>query len=601
MTPAKGGNRRLRILIAEDDAATRALLRSFLQRQGHEVMIVSDGQKALARFEHSRSFDLFIIDVTMPIMDGLTLCSEIKKRLEHWVPIIMISANARENDQVQGLDIGADYYLTKPISFPLLKASLAASRRIAALYGDLREKSEALQSYFNRSQADNDLARDLLARIFHGDEAQVVNAQYMISPVGEFSGDMIVSMQTPALRHYSFVADATGHGLPAALTLMPAVETFYRLAKDGFSLSVIARELNHRLRASLPRDRFIAASLIMIEPYSRRIEVWNGGNPPVYLFNAADRAIVERFPSQHPPLGILDDHEFRSALAVCAYDRHHSLVACTDGIVEVESRSGEMFGKAGLEAVMTDPARAEDLTESTNQALNRFSGGGAAQDDRTLLVLPLNSFEYASLIDDTTEAASPGRLPTRTRPVKVAKGSWQFSVGVRGETLRQAELSPLVNNLLAQVGLTGQNADRAYVCVTELINNAVDHGVLQLDSSLKSSPEGFEQYFQERRKRLDALSRGGIDIWASLEQFEEYCLLSVSVSDSGVGFIPGDKGNRLPGAEKPSGRGIRLVTELSDHFGFQNGGATAEFQIVLESQPAAPGGANATLPITANS
>jgi CheY-like chemotaxis protein/anti-sigma regulatory factor (Ser/Thr protein kinase) len=581
--PARSRHYLLRILVADDDVATLALLRRFLKLQGHEVVTAGNGREALAEFESGPGFDLYIIDVTMPVMDGLTLCAELKKRAEHWVPIIMISANTQENDQVQGLDIGADYYLTKPISFPLLKASLSASQRIAALYGDLREKTEALERYYNRNRADNDLARNLMDRIFHGDDDQAVDAQYMISPAGEFSGDMIVSLTTPSRRHYSFVADATGHGLPAALTLLPAIETFYRLAKAGFSLAAIARELNKRLRVALPRDRFIAASLIMVELHSRRLEVWNGGNPPVYLFDSAKRVIIERFAAQHPPLGVVDDSDFRADLRAVSYLPRHSVVACTDGIVETESVSGEMFGKGGLEAVMTNLGREEDMSKAVNRALAGFSGGGEALDDRTLLVLPLNGFEADELGYEATSGVSSESLSAKS-PQSV-KGSWQFLVGVRGETLREAELSPLINNLLRQIGVAGQDADRAHVCVTELINNAVDHGVLQLDSSWKTLPDGFDHYFSERRKRLDAVSSGGIDIWARIEHFNQGSVLTMAISDSGAGFLPQSPGAFVAGNDTPSGRGLRLVTRLSDRLEFRDGGATAEFQIVLEGHP----------------
>lgn len=584
MKPEAAGQRSLRILLVDDDLATRGVVGSFLQQRGHQVVMAEHGAEALELFLSEPPFDLFIIDVTMPVMDGLSLCAELKRRLETWVPIIMISANARENDQVQGLDIGADYYLTKPLSFPLLKAQLAASQRIADLYGDLRDKTGALERYYNRSRADNDLARELLDKIFHGDDDQRVNAQYMVNPAGEFSGDMIVSLQTPSQRHYSFVADATGHGLPAALTLMPAVETFYRLARDGFSLGAIARELNQRLCMTLPRGHFIAATLIMVEPYSRRVEIWNGGNPPVCLFDQRARRVVDRFPSRHPALGVLPDEAFDTRVAGRVYDPSHALVACTDGIVEAEAPDGRLFGTTGFEAVLCDPERDEDITLAVNQAIARFCDGDAAQDDRTILVLPLIGFEsseltYRSRIDIIQNDVAEGAV-LHSR----GEEGWYFSVGVRGQTLKDAELAPMVNHMLTHIGLTGRSADRAHVCITELINNAIDHGVLGLDSDLKNSPEGFDRYFSERRRRLDALAGGGVFIRANLDRLQGHYLLTLTISDTGQGFEP-ERYQNCAEDGAPCGRGIRLVRELSDGFVYSDGGATAEFRIVLDTKP----------------
>ncbi|MDX1635396.1 MAG: SpoIIE family protein phosphatase [Marinobacter sp.] len=584
MKPEASGQRKLRILLVDDDVATRSLLGSFLNQQGHQVVSAENGAEGLDAFLSGAAFDLFIIDVTMPVMDGLTLCAELKRRLETWVPIMMISANAEENDQVKGLDIGADYYLAKPISFPLLKAELAASQRIAGLYSDLQEKTDALERYYNRNRADNDLARELLDRIFQGDGKQQVDAQYMVTPAGEFSGDMIVTLRTPSQRHYSLVADATGHGLPAALTLMPAAETFYRLARDGYSLGAIARELNARLRTSLPRGRFVAATLIMVEPYSRRLEIWNGGNPPAWLFDDHRRELIRRFPSCHPALGVLPDEDFDPGLAACVYDPNHALLACTDGIVETESPTGEMFGVTGFEAVVTCPERDQDITLAVNQALDRFSGGTDARDDRTILVLPLIGFESGELTYQPEISIGNDAMTDGAMMQSRSREGWYFSVGVRGQTLKDAELSPMVNQMLTHIGLTGRSADRAHVCITELINNAIDHGVLGLDSALKNSPEGFDEYFSERRRRLEALRHGGVFIRANMDQLQGHYLLTMSISDTGSGF-ESEHYHKAASDSQPSGRGLRLVGELADSFSYSDGGATAEFQIILDARP----------------
>lgn len=246
---------RLHVLVVDDDVTIRRLLGSFLRAEGHTVSFAEHGGDALAQFERDSGFDLFMIDVTMPVMDGLALCEALKDRLDRWVPIMMMSANAAESDEVEGLDIGADYYLTKPISFPLLRARVRASQRIARLQRDLETTNARLADYYNRSRADSDLARELLDRLLHQGEEKALEARYILNPAGDFNGDIILSIRSPSQRQYSLIADATGHGLPAALALMPVVETFSRLAREGYSLETVVRELNARLRSSLHRRR----------------------------------------------------------------------------------------------------------------------------------------------------------------------------------------------------------------------------------------------------------------------------------------------------------------------------------------------------------
>ena len=204
----------------------------------------------------------------------------------------------------------------------------------------------------------------------------------------------------------------------------------------------------------------------------------------------------------------------------------------------------------------------------------------------TLLVLPLeNLMPGIPALGHDEDGAEAGEESASTPDE--SSGGWYIAVGVRGEVLYEAELAPLVNGLLTQVGLGGEEADRAHVCVTELINNAIDHGVLGLDSSLKQSPDGFERYFRERRKRLKKLKEGGVFVRAHLDRMGRNQCLRVAVSDSGSGFGTGPGGEAavtvngdLP-AHVPHGRGIRLVQRLADRLVFHDGGATAEFHITV--------------------
>lgn len=580
----------LHVLVADDDPATRSLLGYFLKSEGHTVALAEHGQSALELFELDQAFDLFLIDATMPVMDGLALSEALKERLDRWVPIIMISANIEESAQVEGLDIGADYYLVKPISFPLLRAHVRASQRIARLHRELENTNRKLADYYSRNNSDNDLARQLLDRILQQGQDAAVKASYIINPAGDFSGDMIVSMRTPGQRHYSMIADATGHGLPAAITLMPAVDIFSRLAREGYSLETIVRELNSRLRASLPRGRFVAATIVMIEPHTHRIEIWNGGNPSAYLIDNQRRGILQKFSARHPPLGILPEEEFDGSVRSVATLPDSTFVACTDGVVEAEAPDGSMFGSRGLEDLLVSKSRSDDILAELDQTLTSFASPVSSKDDRTMLVLPLDHL-VSNLIEasDIGVEAAPGSRDWRFEGD--SSGGWYLAVGVRGDVLQSAELAPLFNGLLSQIGVTGRDAERANVCVTELINNAIDHGVLGLDSSLKQSPNGFEKYFSQRQKRLEQLKEGGVFVRAYLDRVAGIHHMRITVSDSGSGFDVNEIGDNLPHGISahdqvlavPHGRGLRLVQRLADKLAFHDGGATSEIHIFVEA------------------
>ena len=115
-----------RILLVDDEQAILTLLSYPLQQDGYEVVRASDGVEALARFAETE-FELVVLDVTMPHLDGLEVCKRL--RASSSVPIIMLTAKTEEIDKVLGLELGADDYITKPFATRELVARVKAVLR----------------------------------------------------------------------------------------------------------------------------------------------------------------------------------------------------------------------------------------------------------------------------------------------------------------------------------------------------------------------------------------------------------------------------------------------------------------------------------------
>nr|WP_246391584.1 response regulator transcription factor [Nocardioides soli] len=115
-----------RILVADDDRKLAALVRTYLERAGHSVVVVPDGRAALVECRR-RQPDLAVLDIMMPLLDGHDVCHLL--RSEGDVPIIFLTARATEDDLVQGLQLGADDYVTKPFSPRELVARVEAVLR----------------------------------------------------------------------------------------------------------------------------------------------------------------------------------------------------------------------------------------------------------------------------------------------------------------------------------------------------------------------------------------------------------------------------------------------------------------------------------------
>lgn len=132
-----------RILAVEDDLDIQELLQNFLQDAGYEVVVACDGVEALSQFAAGH-FDLVLLDIMLPKIDGYGVCELIRKQSD--VPIIMVTALSSEADQIKGLDLQVDDYITKPFSMPILLRKIAAVLRRSS-----REPAESCQiiSYRN--------------------------------------------------------------------------------------------------------------------------------------------------------------------------------------------------------------------------------------------------------------------------------------------------------------------------------------------------------------------------------------------------------------------------------------------------------------------
>jgi DNA-binding response OmpR family regulator len=119
-----------RILLVDDEDSIQTLLSYPLRKEGYEVVQASDGSEALARFSED-TFDLVVLDVMMPRMDGLETCRRL--RATSTVPIIMLTAKAEEIDKVLGLELGADDYITKPFSMHEFRSRVKAALRRAGM------------------------------------------------------------------------------------------------------------------------------------------------------------------------------------------------------------------------------------------------------------------------------------------------------------------------------------------------------------------------------------------------------------------------------------------------------------------------------------
>jgi DNA-binding response OmpR family regulator len=179
-----------RILLVDDEQPIQTLLSFPLQRDGYEVVQASDGREALTRFSEQQ-FDLVVLDVMMPRMDGLEVCRRLRARSS--VPIIMLTAKSEEIDKVLGLELGADDYITKPFSMREFRSRVKAALRrsgMAQADEDAERPVESNGLRIDPAKRTVTLEGETIATTFV--EFEILNALAR-SPGRVFTRDMLLS------------------------------------------------------------------------------------------------------------------------------------------------------------------------------------------------------------------------------------------------------------------------------------------------------------------------------------------------------------------------------------------------------------------------
>lgn len=135
----------MKILVAEDDAASRLILQKAVEKLGHECLVAEDGEKAWKLYRNTPDIDVIISDWMMPGMDGLKLCRNVREQeRNNYTYFIFLTALGDRGYQRMGLQTGADDYLTKPLDREELELRLISASRVTGLYRRLAEQNAKL-------------------------------------------------------------------------------------------------------------------------------------------------------------------------------------------------------------------------------------------------------------------------------------------------------------------------------------------------------------------------------------------------------------------------------------------------------------------------
>ena len=335
---------RERIVVIDDNANDVQVTRRFLERRGFTVHAATSGAEGLA-IAQTITPDAFVVDYRMPGMDGFEVTRRIKSDPAlQTIPVLLLTGADSAQFVVDGLGAGADDFVTKGSDLEILLARLQALLRVKAYQDQLRKLNEQTMRDLQMAQRVQEAL--VPQRAFHAPRLEVRSAYI---PSETLSGDFYDYFMHEDLL-YLFVADVSGHGLPAAI-LVSLLKSYIHTEADARTpLSRFMSRLNDFLfSVSLP-TQFATAQLFRVGP-DGRLHYTNAAHPPFLLFRRESRRATLLEEPSHL-LGAMPQMTFDERCTTVGPG--DTLFVYTDGLTDRRNSSGEFYSIDRIAGLLED-------------------------------------------------------------------------------------------------------------------------------------------------------------------------------------------------------------------------------------------------------
>lgn len=363
------------ILVVDDTPANIDVLKETLKND-YVVRPALNGALALKIAAAEPRPDMILLDVMMPELDGY----EVLRRLQadeatRSIPVIFVTAVSEMEGELKGLELGAVDYITKPVNPPIVRARVNTHLALRDARVKLEQQNSML--HLERELTENIIERMRTSKYFNDRFLR-----FVVSPVSRSNGDILLSSLAHEGQQWVLVGDFTGHGLQGAVAAPLISHIFYTWFKEGKSIEATLEEINTVMCRQLPPDVFMACCLAEISADRARLKLWNAGMPQCALVR--DGVIQERMASRSVPLGVMEKIDIQGSKASLDVRKGDRLYICSDGIAEVASQDGELFGDAKVEEFLCKMAAGSSAPEDLLKLLEVYHGGPNFDDDITL-------------------------------------------------------------------------------------------------------------------------------------------------------------------------------------------------------------------------
>jgi serine phosphatase RsbU (regulator of sigma subunit) len=370
------------ILVVDDDVLNRTLLATNLEEQDYTVDTAEDGREAMERLR-AGSFDVVLLDILMPVMDGYQALAEIKgdPSLQH-LPVIVISGVDEIDSVVRCIEMGATDYLPKPFEPSLLRARINTSLATKRLR-DLERQVQARE----RERLDQELhvarfiQQTLLPQELPALPGWEVATHYQ--PARELGGDFYDFLTLSDGRLGLIVGDVADKGVPAALVMATTRSVLRGTIQQVVSPGRVLERANDLLCPDIPPNMFVTCLYAILDPQTGELQYANAGHDLPCVRHAGG---VSELRATGMPLGLMPGMQYKEQSATLQSGEH--VLFYSDGLVEAHNVQRDMFSYLRLRTLVAEHPAGDGaaLIRFLLAELQRFTGTAWEQEDDITLV-----------------------------------------------------------------------------------------------------------------------------------------------------------------------------------------------------------------------
>lgn len=393
--------RRPKVLVVDDEELNRELLDAILSGQ-YDVLEACNGEEALEKVKQEPP-DIILLDVMMPGMDGYEVCRQLKGKKEtEIIPVVMVTALREKEDRIQGLEAGADDFLTKPIDRAEVLARVKSLLRIKYLYDELTDINQTLEQRVKeqveelrrthaekeRLQKELEIARNIQQSFLPQSIPQLEGFELAATnvPAMEVGGDFYDFIPLAEGRWGLVIADVSGKGISAALFMALSRTLIRATAEENPTASKATNHANRLIFQDARSGMFVTLFYAILDLKEMSLRYVNAGHiPPLLLREDLSDTVLLK--TKGVALGVSEDVDLEEAKIQLT--KGDLVIFYTDGITEAINERKEQFGKDRLIEVIrrnyTLPA--QDIIKKVQDEVMTFTGEQPQFDDITLMVL----------------------------------------------------------------------------------------------------------------------------------------------------------------------------------------------------------------------